>query len=266
MYEVASIEDYVRCMLEEAGLPHGCAPVDVVGHGQSGDLIATVGPCVVKFAPGDHPGSAETLAREAQVVRWLGGRVRVAASLWSGAFEGGFCLISERLHGQAVSHVSPHDAADALAATVDLLARLHGLDVADCPYDMSLAAKFALAERHVAAGLVDEDDFDAERAGWTARQALDHAVATRPATERLVLTHGDASLPNFIWSPGRPVGMVDLGRFGLADPWQDLGLFLRSAKFNHPHLDAAAILRDRYPLTAIDEAACAFYRLMDEFF
>ena len=60
--------------------------------------------------------------------------------------------------------------------------------------------------------------------------------------------------------------MVDLGRFGLADPWQDLALFLRSAKFNHPHLDAAAILRERYPLAAIDEAACAFYRLMDEFF
>ena len=126
MYEVASIEDYVRCMLEEAGLPHGCAPVDVVGHGQSGDLIATVGPCVVKFAPGDHPGSAETLAREAQVVRWLGGRVRVAANLWSGAFEGGFCLISERLHGQAVSHVGPHDAADAPVHRGLDQPRLHG--------------------------------------------------------------------------------------------------------------------------------------------
>ena len=266
MHEVASIDDYVRLMLEEARVPYGCAPVDVVGHGQSGDLIATVGPCVVKFAPGDHPGSAETLAREAQVVRWLDGRVRVAANLWSGAFDGGFCLISERLHGQAVSHVAPQDAADALAATVDLLAGLHALDPADCPYDMSLAAKFAIAERHVAEGLVDEEDFDDERLGWSARQALDHAIATRPTAERLVLTHGDASLPNFIWSPGRPVGMVDLGRFGLADRYQDLALFLRSAKFNHPHLDAAAILRERYPLAAIDEAACAFYRLMDEFF
>ncbi|WP_312160503.1 aminoglycoside 3'-phosphotransferase [Phenylobacterium sp.] len=266
MYEVASIDDYVRCMLEEAGLPPGCAPVDVVGHGQSGDLIATVGAWVVKFAPGEHPDNVATLAREAEVVRWLDGRVRVAANLWSGAFEGGFCLISERLRGEAVSHVGPRDAADALAATVDLLARLHALDPAGCPYDMSLAARFALAERHVAEGLVDEDDFDDERAGWTARQALDHAIATRPAIERLVLTHGDASLPNFIWSPGRPVGMVDLGRFGLADRYQDLALFLRSAKFNHPHIDAAAILRERYPLAEVDEAACAFYRLMDEFF
>ena len=266
MNEVASAEEYVLCMLEAANLPRGCAPVEIVGHGQSGDLIATVGPCVVKFAPGDHPGSAETLAREGEVARWLAGRVRVAATVWSGAFEGGYCLISERLHGQAVSHVAPHDAADALAATVDLLARLHGLDAAGCPFDMSLTPKFALAGRRVAAGLVDEEDFDDERLGWTAVQALDMARATRPAAEALVLTHGDASLPNFIWSPGRPVGMVDLGRFGLADPWQDLALFLRSAKFNHPHLDAAAILRERYPLTAIDEAACAFYRLMDEFF
>ena len=85
MNEVASIEDYVRCMLEEAGLPHGCAPVDVVGHGQSGDLIATVGPCVVKFAPGDHPGSAETLARETGAIAWQGvGNEKEPGTLLSG--------------------------------------------------------------------------------------------------------------------------------------------------------------------------------------
>ncbi|HEY9235571.1 MAG TPA: phosphotransferase [Phenylobacterium sp.] len=113
---------------------------------------------------------------------------------------------------------------------------------------------------------MDEGDFDGERAGWTARQALDAAHATRPATERLVLTHGDASLPNFLWSPGRPVRLIDLGRLGLADPYQDLALFLRSAKYNYPDLDAAAILREHYPLAQIDEAACDFYRLMDELF
>jgi len=266
MNEVASFDEYVRFMLREAGAAHQCSPVTLVGHGQSGDLVASVGPYVIKFAPGDLPDNVAMLQREVDVVRWLDGRVRTAASHWSGPFDGGLCLISERLHGEAVSHVGPQDAADALVATVDVLAALHSLDPAGCPFDMSLAAKFALAERHVAAGLVDEDDFDAERAGWTARQALDHAHATRPASERLVLTHGDASLPNFIWAPGRPAGLVDLGRFGLADPYQDLALFLRSARFNHPHVNAAAILRERYPLSALDEAACAFYRLMDEFF
>jgi aminoglycoside 3'-phosphotransferase-2 len=80
------------------------------------------------------------------------------------------------------------------------------------------------------------------------------------------VTHGDASLPNFIWSPSSGGGLIDLGRFGLADPYQDLALFLRSAARNHPEVDAPKLLKARYPLAAIDADRCAFYRLLDELF
>lgn len=255
---------HVRAVLEAAHLPQPQALVDLVEHGQSGDLVARAGEAVVKFA--STPANIELLAREIAVLAWLGPQAPTAPVLWSGELEGGLALVTQALPGRPVSHVGPHEAADALSATAEALAALHARDPAGCPFDMRLDVKFALAERRVAAGLVDEDDFDDERKGWTARQPLDEACARRPASERLVLTHGDASLPNFLWSPGRAVGIVDLGRFGLADPYQDLALFLRSAKYNYPDLDAAAILRERYPLTEIDEAACDFYRLMDELF
>jgi aminoglycoside 3'-phosphotransferase II len=255
---------HVRAVLEAARLPQPDALVDLVDHGRSGDLVAKAGEAVVKFA--STPANIELLAREIAVLEWLGPQVPTAPVLWTGELEGGLALVMENLPDRPVSHLSLQEAADGLAATAQALAALHGLDPAGCPFDMRLDIKFALAERHVAAGLVDEDDFDGERVGWNARQALDAAYATRPATERLVLTHGDASLPNFLWSPGRPVRLIDLGRFGLADPYQDLALFLRSAKYNHPDLDAAAILREHYPLAQIDEAACDFYRLMDELF
>lgn len=71
---------------------------------------------------------------------------------------------------------------------------------------------------------------------------------------------------NFIWSPGQPVTLLDLGRFGLADRYQDLAVFLRSAKRNHHHIDAPALLREHYPLAEVDERACEFYWLLDEFF
>lgn len=264
-HEAYEVRDYIRLMLEAARLPQAAA-VEMIGHGQSGDLVARCGELVVKFAPGDLPHNLALLAREIEVVRWLDGRVPLAPIVWTGPFDGGLVLVSQALPGEAVSHLPPAAAAAGLAATAQAMAALHALDPAGCPFDMSLAVKFALAQANVAAGLVDEDDFDDERAGWTARQALDAALATRPASERLVLAHGDASLPNFVWTPGRPAALVDLGRFGLADPWQDLALFLRSAKFNYPDIDAAAILREAYPLEAVDEAACAFYRLMDELF
>lgn len=255
---------HVRAVLEAARLPQPVALVDLVDHGRSGDLVARAGEAVVKLA--STPANIELLAREIAVLEWLGPRAPTARVLWTGEVEGGLALVMENLPDRPVSHLSLQEAADGLGDTAQALAALHGLDPAGCPFDMRLDVKFALAERHVAAGLVDEDDFDKERMGWTARQALDAASATRPATERLVLTHGDASLPNFLWSPGRPVRLIDLGRFGLADPYQDLALFLRSAKYNYPDLDAAEILREHYPLAQIDEAACDFYRLMDELF
>jgi aminoglycoside phosphotransferase len=266
MYDEADhVRDYVRLMLEAAGLDAGVL-VEMVGHGQSGDIVALTPDVAVKFAPGDMPGNVALLAREIEVARWLDGRAPVARPIWTGRFDEGLLMVAERAAGAAVSHLPEGQVRAGLVATVEAMAHLHGLDPAGCPFDMSLAVKLAQAERNVAEGLVDEEDFDDERAGWTARQALDAALAARPAVERLVLTHGDASLPNFVWTPGRSPVLVDLGRFGLADPWQDLALFLRSARFNYPDIDAAAILREVYPLAAVDEAACAFYRLMDEFF
>jgi aminoglycoside phosphotransferase len=259
-------EDTVRDVLAAAGLPAPAAAIDVVSHGRSGDLVALFGPLVVKLAPAALPHNIALLRQEIEVMRWLGERVKTPAPLWAGPCEAGYALVSETAAGTPVSHVPQDQAEAALVATIETMAALHALPSAGCPFDRGLAERFKLAQAQVEAGLVDEDDFDAERAGWTAPQALAHARAIAPTSENLVLTHGDASLPNFIWAPDQPVTLLDLGRFGLADRYQDLAIFLRSAEFNHPHIDARALLREHYPLAEVDEAACDFYRLMDEFF
>ena len=256
----------VSDVLAVAGLPARAAEVQMISHGRSGDLVAQVGARVVKLAPADRPHNIALLRQEIEVMRWLGERAKTPTSLWAGACEAGYGLVSEVAAGTPVSHVGEDQARAALIATIGALAALHALPHADCPFDRTLAARFPMAQAQVEAGLVDEDDFDDARAGWTAPQALAHARATAPTSEDLVLTHGDASLPNFIWSDGQPVTLLDLGRFGLADRYQDLAIFLRSAEYNHPHIDARALLREHYPLAEIDEAACEFYRLMDEFF
>lgn len=259
-------DDAAREVLATAGLPADTSKIELIRHGQSGDLVAQVGSLIVKLAPNALPHNIALLRQEIEVMRWLGDRARTPAVLWAGPCDAGYGLVSEAVNGTPVSHVAEDQARAALIATIGALAALHALPPSDCPFDRTLAARFPMAEAQVEAGLVDEDDFDAERAGWTAPQALTHARATAPTSEDLVLTHGDASLPNFIWSPGQAVTLLDLGRFGLADRYQDLAIFLRSAKRNHPHIDAPALLRAHYPLARIDETACEFYRLLDEFF
>lgn len=256
----------IRDVLSIAGLPAGATEVQVISHGRSGDLVAQVGARVMKLAPAGRPHNIALLRQEIDVMRWLGERAKTPTILWAGACKAGYGLVSEVAAGTPVSHVGEDQARAALIATIGALTALHALPYADCPFDRTLTARFPMVQANVEAGLVDEEDFDDERAGWTAAQALAHAHATAPTSEDLVLTHGDASLPNFIWSPGHAVTLLDLGRFGVADRYQDLAIFLRSAKRNHPHVDARALLRKHYPLAEVDERACEFYRLMDEFF
>lgn len=143
----------------------------------------------------------------------------------------------------------------------DVLAALHAHDPASCPFDHRIESRLPLAERNLAAGRVQP--------GWGANQPPEAAwaslLATRPASEDVVVTHGDACLPNLLVDGERFTGFVDCSRLGLADRWQDLALALRSLERNcGPGL--AGTLLAAYGLGAIDEPRLAWYQLLDEFF
>lgn len=255
----------IEQVLAAAGLAAE-TPGVVVDHGKSGDLVARCGEVFVKLARRAEAWNARTLARETEVLLWLAGQAPVPAVLWSGDCGEDLALVMAAAPGTPVSHVGEDPAEAALTAALRTLAALHALPLGDCPFDQRLAVKLAQAEARLAAGLVDETDFDAQRLGLTAAEVWAQLTPMTPAGEDLVMTHGDASLPNFIWDGGAGTTLIDLGRFGIADRHQDLALFLRSARRNHPHVDAVRLLQAHYPLARLDEARLAFYRLLDEFF
>src|SRR5262249_29280907 len=146
------------------------------------------------------------------------------------------------------------------------LRALHALPIADCPFDERLEVKLAEARRRVAAGEVNEADFDAERTGRSPASVLEDLLALRPPEEALVVTHGDACWPNFVLKPDGTAAILDLGRFGVADRYQDLALFLRSGAYNAPDLDLHPLVAAQYPAAPLDEAKLAYFRMLDEFY
>jgi len=172
-----------------------------------------------------------------------------------------------------ISALPGSDLASASALTplarVELLATalrdLHRLPIASCPFDHRREKRLPVAKARMEAGIVDEEDFDAARLGKSAAELFAELESLKPGDEDLVVSHGDACLPNFIASDGRFAGYIDCSRLGVADRYQDIALACRSIADNF----GAALLQPflaRYGMSAPDPARLYYYQLLDEFF
>ena len=68
-------------------------------------------------------------------------------------------------------------------AIATFLRRLHAIPVSECPFNSAFDYRLARGRERIDAGLVDEDDFDEERTGWTAEQvwtATQHLLPFTP--------------------------------------------------------------------------------------
>jgi len=197
---------------------------------------------------------------------WLQGRLPVPeVRYWADDDTRQYLLISA-IPGLVLYH---DDLRDQLPALIRLYAtalrQIHA--VGECPFDARLDVKIAQASRRVREGAVDTSNFDEERQGRTPQSVFRELIATRPPDEHLVFTHGDYCTPNLLVDPETLAlnGLIDWGRAGMADRYQDIALAARSIEYNFG-IAWVAPFYEAYGLTEIDHAKVKFYRLLDEFF
>lgn len=140
---------------------------------------------------------------------------------------------------------------------------MHALPTSDCPFSASVDDLLAIAEQRVRQGVLSAGDFPSHYLGRSPRELLEVLHDLRPRDEGAVFTHGDASLPNFLFHRGQVRGYIDLGLAGVADPYRDLGLAARSltrnmgGKWVRPFLEAYG--------APMDEPRLEFFILLDVF-
>ena len=137
----------------------------------------------------------------------------------------------------AVSGIEPDLLADPeplVRALARGLRRLHEEAPVDgCPFDFRLAAALPHVERRIQEGRVDPArDFHPEHVGLAPETALERIRATAPATEDLVVCHGDYCFPNALLRRGEVVAYVDLGELAVADRWWDVAVASWSTTWN----------------------------------
>ncbi|MEU7581343.1 APH(3') family aminoglycoside O-phosphotransferase [Streptomyces sp. NPDC041068] len=228
----------------------------------------------VKVAPVTYGGSPSDVSGEADRLAWLAGRgIPVPRIVERGADDRVAWLVTEAVPGRPASDEWPRERRPAVSdALADLAAALHQLPLQDCPFDRGLTVTMEQAARHVAEDLLELDDLDEERAGWTGQRLLDELRRTRPAVEDLVVTHGDFTPENVLLDPDtcRVTGVIDVVRLGRADRHTDLAIALRELVTEEDPWfgpEYAERFLARYgEHAAVDKEKLDFYQLLDEFF
>lgn len=158
----------------------------------------------------------------------------------------------------------PEAGAGIVDALATFLRRLHAIPVNECPFTSDHAYRLARARERIDAGLVEEDDFDDEREGWTAEQVWKAMRQLLPMPSDTVVTHGDFSLDNILIVDGEVVGCIDVGRVGIADRYQDLAILWSCLGEFDPSLQDR--LLTQYGVTDLDQRKLQFHLMLDELF
>lgn len=233
--------------------------------GQSGALVfrleAAERPAL--FVKSESTDEFNELSGEILRLRWLAEQGIAAPEVLDLAEgDGRLWLLMSALPGRDLASDRRLPAETVIGIVAQSLKVLHGLEVTGCPFDHRLDKRIPNARARMIANQVDESDFD--EVGPTAAELFEKLMATRPEDEDLVVTHGDACLPNILSDGVNFTGFVDCARLGIADRYQDLAL----ASWSITHNLGAEWVGDFFKLYGVeaDPVRVAYYRLLDEFF
>jgi aminoglycoside 3'-phosphotransferase I len=210
---------------------------------------------------------AVDILKEMIRLQWLANRLPVPAIRRFVYAPGDAWLLMIALPGRTACEILRTDPDERFAivdAIAGFLRQLHTIPIAECPFNSAHDYRLLQGRERIEAGLVDEDDFDEVRKGWTAEKIWTEIHCLLPFTLDQVVTHGDLSLDNILVDNDQAVGCIDVGRLGIADRYQDLAVLWNAlGEFGEP-------LRKRLfsssGIAIPDRGKLQFHLMLDELF
>ncbi|MTV37290.1 APH(3') family aminoglycoside O-phosphotransferase [Duganella radicis] len=213
----------------------------------------------LKTSPAIYTGTTYSVLREATVLQWLSGKVKVPEVVLTARDEQQEYMITRAVPGAPLAEYLK-DEQRTLALFQEALRQMQSISIADCPFDSSAAMRLRELEFLISQDLIDEDyDFGAWPGLTTPQDLLARLHASMPQ-EELVFSHGDLGDSNIFVTDNDELHFIDLGRGGKADRWLDIAFAHRNLREDVSAELAAQLLTTDAP------AKREFFEQLDELF
>jgi aminoglycoside phosphotransferase len=210
--------------------------------------------------------TTDRLQDDALIYAWLSGKMEVPKVVFYKKQAHLEALCVTALEGKTlkdwVGILSPEAIISIYAKT---LKALHAIPIEDCPIRRNLTDQLNKAKYSVAHHWVLSDDFEACYQQRSPEDLLHELLQKAPHDYELVFTHGDYCMDNLMVKEGKLSGLIDMGRGGVADKYQDIALAVRSIRheLGYEYIDQ---FYEAYGLEQPHQEKIEYYTLLDEFF
>lgn len=209
--------------------------------------------------------AAQSTERRDEAVRleWLRGRVPVPKVVYVHEDARGMWLVMTAVPGVDLTHFNGESPAVKRRLAGELaraLRQLHALGPRGCPFDHSAAQELERLEERLLALEASIGDGARLQSAYRKLEVLRHMQPE----EDLVLTHGDACLPNVLVLGHEFSGFVDLGAAGRGDRYRDLERACWSLVYNYGE-GYDEVFLSAYGIAEPDRAKLDFYRGLEFF-
>ena len=216
----------------------------------------------LKSSPNVYAPTTCSVLREAAVLRWLSGKLKVPEVVVTAVSDAAEYMITRAVPGRPLGTLKSDQHASLMLQ--EALRQVQAVPIADCPFDSRVAVRLRELDYLLAHGLV-ADDVDLGQWPGLATPADLRALlqATIPA-EELVFSHGDLGDSNVFLDGTDDLWFIDVGRGGMADRWLDIAFVHRELRDLSSDRSAALFLQHLGRPDAPDKRL--FFEQLDELF
>ncbi|WP_428659337.1 APH(3') family aminoglycoside O-phosphotransferase [Runella sp.] len=262
----AQIEPAIKQLIqEEIGT---CTIIPAAGGATSATLYRLISSekGVYYLKINHDPDATESLNDDKTIYEWLSGKIEVPKVIFykkTATYEALCVTEIEGITLEAmIGTVAEEEIIQLYAQT---LKKLHSMPIEDCTVQRNLAGKLNTVKYRIEQDLIAADEFEEGYQYLSPKELFERLLRKIPDNYEPVFTHGDYCFDNLLIKQGKLSGLIDIGRGGIADKYQDIALAIRSIRHELGD-EYIGLFCKEYGLENLNKEKVFFYTLLDEFF